>query len=626
MDMILSKLQETPDLLLPLPVLSFQFGLPIPAAPRPLAPRSESHVTYSASVRKGHWSSSALMLDAPLEIWIWNTGCVTPADSRYPWSPPSSCSSWMEQEDKQGVCEAQDSQDKGMGSDSENCEDREGDPDERGMGSNPQDEAPRGHSEERELMPNICTEGLLSEEDGVAGREEEDDQSGVAEMAMFPGLSESDSISRSPQEEEEEESAGENRLEEEEEQPPPAVLPWRRHLSLGSRHRGDKSAHRRFRRLHHPMSMDLGELDSLMASIMDAPTICPDCGESFSPGAAFLQHQRIHRLAEAAAAASLEPFGFAGECEAVVGMMGVGGGFGAGPALARPPREKPFRCGECGKGFSRNTYLTNHLRLHTGERPNLCADCGKSFSWRADLLKHRRLHTGEKPYPCPECGEAFSLSSHLLSHRRAHAAASGAGPAALRPFACGECGKGFVRRSHLANHQRIHTGEKPHGCGECGKRFSWRSDLVKHQRVHTGEKPYMCSECGETFSVSSHLFTHKRTHSGERPYVCRECGKGFGRNSHLVNHLRVHTGEKPFRCGQCEKRFSDFSTLTQHQRTHTGEKPYTCTECGKSFIQSSHLIRHRRIHTGNKPHKCAGCGKGFRYKTHLAQHQKLHLC
>ena len=31
-------------------------------------------------------------------------------------------------------------------------------------------------------------EGLLSEEDGVAGREEEDDPSGVAEMAMFPDL------------------------------------------------------------------------------------------------------------------------------------------------------------------------------------------------------------------------------------------------------------------------------------------------------------------------------------------------------------------------------------------------------------------------------------------------------
>ncbi|MBV96976.1 zinc finger domain-containing protein, partial [Eschrichtius robustus] len=240
-------------------------------------------------------------------------------EPRDPWSPPLSCSSWMEREDKRGVCEAQDSEDKGMGSDFENSEDREGDPEDRGMGSNPhdadkrechleqemgsnpQDEALRGDSEERELVSNICTGGLLSEEEGVALREEEDDQAGVAEMAMFAGLSESVGISRSPQEEEEEE------------QPPPAVLPWRRHLSLGSRHRGDKPAHRRFRRLHHPMAMDLGELDSLMASIMDAPTICPDCGESFSPGAAFLQHQRIHRLAEAAAAASLEPFGFAGD-------------------------------------------------------------------------------------------------------------------------------------------------------------------------------------------------------------------------------------------------------------------------------------------------------------------------
>ena len=81
----------------------------------------------------------------------------------------------MEQEDKQGVSEAQDSQDEGMGSDFENCEDREGDPDERGMGSNPQDadkreghleremgsnpqdEALRGCSEDRELMSNVCT-------------------------------------------------------------------------------------------------------------------------------------------------------------------------------------------------------------------------------------------------------------------------------------------------------------------------------------------------------------------------------------------------------------------------------------------------------------------------------------
>lgn len=79
----------------------------------------------------------------------------------------------MEKEDTQGVCEAQDSEDKGMGSDFENSEDREGDLEERGMGSNPQDtdkrgqleqemgpdtqdEALRGDSEERELVSDIC--------------------------------------------------------------------------------------------------------------------------------------------------------------------------------------------------------------------------------------------------------------------------------------------------------------------------------------------------------------------------------------------------------------------------------------------------------------------------------------
>lgn len=86
---------------------------------------------------------------------------------------PSSCSSCMEQ-DKHGVCEAPDSEDTGMGSDFENSEDREENPEEREMGSNaqdadktagcpeqdagssPQEDAPRGDSEEREPVSDVC--------------------------------------------------------------------------------------------------------------------------------------------------------------------------------------------------------------------------------------------------------------------------------------------------------------------------------------------------------------------------------------------------------------------------------------------------------------------------------------
>lgn len=93
--------------------------------------------------------------------------------SRDPRLPPLPFSCWMEQEDHQGVHEHQNSEDRDMGSDFENSEDREGDPEERAMGSNPQDTEERGHleqemnsnpqdddlrgdSHEREIVSTVC--------------------------------------------------------------------------------------------------------------------------------------------------------------------------------------------------------------------------------------------------------------------------------------------------------------------------------------------------------------------------------------------------------------------------------------------------------------------------------------
>ncbi|XP_073408744.1 uncharacterized protein [Dendrobates tinctorius] len=306
--------------------------------------------------------------------------------------------------------------------------------------------------------------------------------------------------------------------------------------------------------------------------------------------------------------------------------------------------EKPFTCTECGKCFTKKTFLTVHQRIHTGKKPFSCPECGKCFNCRGDLVKHKRTHKGEKPFSCSECKKCFTNKTNLAIHQRIH---TGEKPfschecgkcftcngslvkhkithTGVKPFSCPECGKCFTKKGNLTVHQKTHTGEKPFSCPECERCFTYKTNLIAHQKIHTGEKPFSCSECGKCFNNKAHFFSHQRIHTGEKPFSCPECDKCFTFKGDLIKHKRTHTGEKPFPCSECGKCFTIKTSLAAHQRSHTGEKPFSCQECGKCFTCKRGLVKHKRTHTGEKPFSCSECGKYFTYKTSLVAHLRIH--
>ena len=81
---------------------------------------------------------------------------------------------------------------------------------------------------------------------------------------------------------------------------------------------------------------------------------------------------------------------------------------------------REYRCGTCGKRFSRKDSLKRHLKQKhpdDDESPQQysCQVCSKTFGYEANLRKHEKLHT--PTWTCGICGRnSFNTSSELFLH------------------------------------------------------------------------------------------------------------------------------------------------------------------------------------------------------------------
>lgn len=76
--------------------------------------------------------------------------------------------------------------------------------------------------------------------------------------------------------------------------------------------------------------------------------------------------------------------------------------------------ERPYLCAICGKGFTQNSNLRQHLMRHNQNKPFKCNKCVANFVSKGELVAHNRTHTGDHPFICEVCNTGFTTSSSLV--------------------------------------------------------------------------------------------------------------------------------------------------------------------------------------------------------------------
>ncbi|KAI5636821.1 zinc-finger double domain-containing protein [Phthorimaea operculella] len=79
-----------------------------------------------------------------------------------------------------------------------------------------------------------------------------------------------------------------------------------------------------------------------------------------------------------------------------------------------------YYCNYCDKAFLTAYGHKQHMRIqHEGyklPKNKLCNICGRGFSTNVILTNHIRTHTGERPFACPHCASSFAQKVALRSH------------------------------------------------------------------------------------------------------------------------------------------------------------------------------------------------------------------
>jgi len=193
---------------------------------------------------------------------------------------------------------------------------------------------------------------------------------------------------------------------------------------------------------------------------------------------------------------------------------------------------------------------------------SVCEYCGKKFTRQKSLANHVKLHTGEKNYSCTQCGAKFSQLSRLLVHWKKHIGKVVVDP--LDDLVCKVCGRKFKNMKTLRSHEAVHSSVK-FSCNMCESTFNRKDRMKDHMKkkhaknaVHSSIK-FSCNMCQSTLSRKDKLTAHmKKKHAKNAvhssiKFSCNMCQSTFSRKDKLTAHMKKKHGHSAYdHSMQCE--------------------------------------------------------------------------
>ncbi|XP_049704022.2 gastrula zinc finger protein XlCGF57.1 isoform X13 [Helicoverpa armigera] len=217
-------------------------------------------------------------------------------------------------------------------------------------------------------------------------------------------------------------------------------------------------------------------------------------------------------------------------------------------------------CGVCDINFPCMRQLSRHMSSHY--RNFTCDCCGKSYTTNSGLQQHIRFSHIDKERICRKCRQTFSSLE--------------------------------AKKEHTINSPKCWMYQ----CYMCLQRFmTWSSKEEHLVQVHgQKKKSYSCPECSLSFTTRNKYRYHFNTTHAEINFTCPYCGRKFASKRYLEQHIVVHTGAKMFQCNVCSKAFPRKKNLAQHMWIHSEYKRFECRPCNKQFNQRVSYKSHMKGH------------------------------